>query len=182
MRFFNQEAFSRPDFPLEWHIILPSNIAIVNSCLGSSNCFELHTIWITQYGINKALLSCSPLLIFARIISGDITFPCLAFDYAKTTSPHFNWSFLVVCNRNLFLPFYQHWTGWNNTIRVFFFSSPFSSLSLSGMFTIIPHLKSFSGFLCLKYYFLTAIYTCKYAHCKAKFRILSFTICVHAIF
>lgn len=40
MRFSSQEAFSRPDFPLERHSILPSNVAIVNSCPGSSHCFE----------------------------------------------------------------------------------------------------------------------------------------------
>lgn len=102
MRFFSWEAFSRPDFPLEWHIILPSNVAIVNSCLGSSNCLELHTIWISQYGINKALLFCNPLLKLVKVISGDITFPCLAFDYARNSFPSFNRSFLVVCNRNLF--------------------------------------------------------------------------------
>lgn len=61
-RFSNHEALSRPDFPLEWHISLPSNVAIVNSCLGSSNCFELYTIWINQYGINKALLFYNPSL------------------------------------------------------------------------------------------------------------------------
>lgn len=83
MSFSNHEALSRPGFPLEWYIILPSNVAIVNSCLRSSNCFELHTIWITQYGINKASLFCSPLLKSAIVISGDIIFPCLPFDYAK---------------------------------------------------------------------------------------------------
>lgn len=83
MRFSNHEALPRPDFPLEWHTIRPSNVAIINSCLGSSNCFELYTIWINQYEINKALLFCNPLLKLAVVISGDIVFPCLAFGYAK---------------------------------------------------------------------------------------------------
>lgn len=103
MRFFIQEVFSRPDFPLlgmtHYSRFQRSNC---NSCLGSSNCFELHTIWINQYGINKGLLFCNLLLKFAGVISGDITFPCLAFDYSTNTSPLFNWSFLVECNRNLF--------------------------------------------------------------------------------
>ena len=73
-----------------------------NSCLGSSNCFELHTIWINLYEINKGWLFCNLLLKLAGVISGDITFPSLAFDYSTNTSPLFNWSFLVECNRNLF--------------------------------------------------------------------------------
>lgn len=53
MRFSSQEAFSRPDFPLERHSILPSNVAIVSSCLGSSHCFEFSLFELSSIRLTR---------------------------------------------------------------------------------------------------------------------------------
>lgn len=69
-------------------MILPSNVAVVHSCLGSSHCFELHTIRINQDGINKALLFYSRLLKLVIVISGEVILPCLTLNYTHEHFPY----------------------------------------------------------------------------------------------